>query len=126
MGQGLLAIDMPAGFERRARNRGVYMIRRSANHRLDILLLHHLAEVVIGLRGSQILACAGKVVFIHVAKGNNILAGDVAEVITSLPSNANAPNIQLFIRTITPSKRTLLAQCETDDGKGGGHYEMAA
>src|SRR5438445_10798303 len=104
----------------------MYMVRGSANNRLDILLLHHLTEIVVSLHRSQILGRASQVVVVHVAKRNNIFTGNVPKIVSSLPGHTDAANIQLLIRTITPSKRTLLAQREAGNCTSGRHEEMTA
>ena len=75
VGQRLLAIDVLAPLHGRDAGQGVGVLGGADGHRVDVLLVEHLAPVGVGLGLGMPLGGLGQVVVIHVAQGDDVLAG---------------------------------------------------
>ena len=91
----LLAVDMLAAVHAPVGDEGVGMIRRAADHRLDVLLVEELPPVHVLLGPGELLRPKSQVLFVHVAQGDNVLAGEAAEMGFAAAPRADEGNVEL-------------------------------
>jgi hypothetical protein len=98
MHQWLLAIHMLAHLQRKHCGQRVRMVGRADDHRVDILLpFQHPPIVRPQLRVGKHLRRVRQVVQVHIAQGDDILAGDAAQVVPPAPADANHCDVQLVV-----------------------------
>ena len=100
MGERLFAKDVlstPDGINARHR---VRMVGRGHRYRVDLFihLIEHLAEVAVFFRFGEIIELPARLILIHVAQGNDILAAASSYARSALPGDADARDIQLVAR----------------------------
>ncbi len=125
----LFAIDVLPALDGLHGREGMMMIGRRDDNSVDLLhLVEHLAVIGELLRLGILLEDVARVVLIYVAKGNNVLALHVAQVITALAADANAGDIKLLIRGGCPAQaqHTARHHQESGSGEGGATQELAA
>src|SRR5205814_3636626 len=62
---------------------------RGHHDRVDALLVEHVVEVFVEAGAGEALADRGGAVGVHVAQGDDVLVGDVVEVVRALPGDAD-------------------------------------
>ena len=80
VGERLFAVDMLAAIHGPVGDERVHVIGGAADHRLNVLLVKAFAPVNVLLSVGKLLRAECQVLLVHVAQGDDILAGDTAEM----------------------------------------------
>jgi hypothetical protein len=98
MHQRLLAVDMLARLQREHHRQRVRVVRRADDHRVDVFLtLEHAPIVRPQARVGEHLRRVRQVVQVHIAQGDDVLAGDLAQVVPPAPADANHCDVQFIV-----------------------------
>ncbi len=99
VGQGLFAVDVLAALDGGHRRHCVGMVGRADDDRVDLLvdLVEHLAEIAVlpGL-GPLFEGGGGMAAAIDVAQRDDVLAGEVVQIRSALPADADAGDTDLL------------------------------
>jgi hypothetical protein len=93
----LLAVNVLAAPHGHEADRGVGVLRGPADHGLDVLLVEHLAEVMVLLCLGKRFGGVGQVAVVHVAQGDDVLAGALHHVAPAAPAHAHRGDVQLLV-----------------------------
>ena len=93
--QRLLAVDMLAAVHAPVGDESVGVIRRAADHRLNVLLVEALPPVHVLLGPGKLLRPKSQVLLVHVAQGDDILAHEAAEMGFAAAPRADEGDIEL-------------------------------
>src|ERR1043166_1049623 len=104
VGQRFLAIDVFAAVHRPIGHEGVRVIGRAAHDRFDVLLLQTLTPVHVVLRVRELLGGKGQMLLVHVAEGDDVLAGDAGEMDFAATPGADQGDVQLVAGGICAEK----------------------
>src|SRR5204862_6141421 len=108
--QRLLAVEMPSALQCRHRSNRMGVIGCGNNNGINVILIHELSEVIVGLRSGKSFGGSGEIVIVHIAESDDVftVSWPLAEVIGAIryavkiiPSPAGDPDhtdIQLFVR----------------------------
>jgi hypothetical protein len=89
---------MLAHLQRKHHGQRVRMVGRADDHRVDVFLtLEHAPIVRPQLRVGEHLRRVRQVVQVHIAQGDDILAGDAAQVVPPAPADANHSDVQFIV-----------------------------
>src|SRR5438874_4727911 len=110
---------MLASVHRPIGDKSMRMVRSAADHRLDILLLEALApvRVLFGLR--KFLRPERQVFLVHIAKCNDVLAGDASKMGFATAPRSDKSDVQLIAGSVRAEE-----PCSGKDqtcGAGVGH-----
>jgi len=91
---------------------GMDVIGRGDEHGVDLIahLVQQLAKIAVLLGLGESFETAFRPALVHIAQGDDVFAGTIADVPGALPSHADAGNVQFFVR-----RAVLRAAC------GGGN-----
>lgn len=101
-GERFLAIDMASAAQRRNRRHGVRVIRRGDDHGVNVPLVKQPTEIGVRLRGGKFLLGRSQVMLIHVAQGNDVLAGHGGEIVVPLVRHADDAEVELLVGRQAP------------------------
>ena len=132
VGQWLFAINMLVMLHGRHRNNRVGVIGGADDHRVNLLvhLVEHHAKVFelrrLGILGELL----GRVLLIHVAQGDYVVAqlGQLIHVAASLAADADAGDVEFFVggQAFRPLHDAAGKQVERGHAGAGGAEELAA
>ena len=127
-GQRFFAIDVAPAAQGRHGGHGMGVIGRTDHHGVNVLLVEQAAEVIVSFCLGIFLFRRGQELIVDVAKGDDVFAADLLEVLAGPVGDAHHANIQLLIRREASGMDTA-AQADQPRarGRGGGLFdEMAA
>src|SRR5439155_26812470 len=90
------AVNVPSALERSHRNDGMRVVWCADDNCVDAFLIKQAAKIVIPLRAGIFLGGSVEEFVVHIAKRDDVLAGDLAQVPPSLVRGADHPDIEFF------------------------------
>ena len=115
MGQRLFAIDVEPAPQRPHDGNGVRVVGRRDDDGVEVLLLvEQLAEVDVGLGLRKALGHLAQVQRVDVAQGDDVLAGQVVDVVGPLVGHADAGQVQLFVGPACRQRRSRPSSVPAD------------
>ena len=106
----LLTVGVPPALESKGGGDGMGVIGRGNDDRFNVALVQKAAKVSVGPGGRMLLGGSREELFIHVAEGHDILAGDIIQVVGALIGDADHSNVELVVgRQFSRAARGLTA-----------------
>src|SRR5262249_8774910 len=123
----LFAVDVLAQLERRERGEGVGVFRRADHDGVELPgVVDQLAEVVVGAGLRELLGGLAEAGLVHVAEGDDVLAGDLLGVGRAAAAGADDGDVQLLVRRAGRRRLAVRRQPEAGAGQGRLFEEVAA
>ena len=122
----LFTVDMFAAVHAPVGDESVGVIRGAADNRLNVLLVEALPPVHILLGAGEFLRSKSQVLLVHVAQGNDILAGEAAEVRFGAAPGADEGNIELVTGGIGAEESGPWKDKAGGSGESDGSEELTS
>ena len=97
-------------------DKGMGVVDRRADYRIDVFLLKTPPPVNIRSRSGEFFGGRCKIILVYITQRHDVFTFDVVQIGAPSPANADNSNIQLFVRRIAGPEDTRLQDNESRTG----------